>query len=131
VTCGRRFEAVAVVACRVCKNYHAMPPRSLVVEHPAVVSFYHERGVDVQYDLGDVESVRRRTDLVSGHEQAVVSTDPPRVRVTVTHEGDELRLIVDGDLDVAELAEADGTEGTDRAGGAEATEGTDGTDGEA
>ena len=104
-TCGRRFAAVAVVTCRVCKNYHAMPPRTLVVNHPAVVAFYHERGVDVQYDLDDVESVRRRTELVAGHEQEVVSTDPPRVLVTVAYEGDELRLTVDGDLNVVEADE--------------------------
>jgi len=104
-TCGRRYEALAVVACRVCRNYHAMPPRTLVVNHPAVVSFYHERGVDVQYDIDDVESVRRRTDLVAEHEQAVVSTDPSRVLVTVSYADDELRLTVDEDLNVTEARE--------------------------
>jgi len=80
--------------------------KTLVVNHPTVVSFYHERGVDVHYDLDDVESVRRRTDLVAGHEQEVVSTDPPRVLVTVPHEGAELRLTVDGELNVAVAEEA-------------------------
>jgi DNA-binding transcriptional ArsR family regulator len=105
-TCGRRFAAIAVVHCRVCENYHAMPPRTLVVNHPAVVSFYHERGVDLHYDLDDVESVRRRTDLVAGHEQEVVSTDPPRVLVTVSYAGDDLRLTVEGNLNVVEVNEA-------------------------
>jgi len=109
-TCGRRYAATAVVACRVCENYHAMPPRTLVVNHPAVVSLYHERGVDLHYDLDDVESVRRRTDLVARHEQRVVSTDPPRVLVTVVYEGTELRLIVDGDLNVSEVDGPNGEE---------------------
>jgi DNA-binding transcriptional ArsR family regulator len=105
-SCGRRHAAMAVVHCRVCENYHAMPPRTLVVNHPAVVSFYHERGVDLHYDVDDVESVRQRTDLVAGHEQEVVSTDPPRALVTVSYAGDDLRLTVDEELNVVEADEA-------------------------
>jgi hypothetical protein len=109
-SCGREFAAMALVSCRVCKNHHAASPSSLVVHHPAVVAFYYERGVALQYEVENVERVRRRSELVAEHEQTVVSTDPPRVEVTVRYEGDERRLTLDGELDVV------GVEGTDTTG---------------
>lgn len=101
---------MGLLFCRVCKNHHAAPPSTLVVHHPAVVAFYYERGVALQYEVENVERVRRRSELVAEHEQTVVSTDPPRVEVTVRYEGDERRLTLDGELDVV------GVEGTDTTG---------------
>ena len=106
--CGREFAAMALVSCRVCKNHHAAPPSTVVVHHPAVVSFYYERGVALQYEVDDAERVRERSELVAEHEQEVVSTDPPRVEVTVRYEGDELRLTLDEELDVVEESEGVG-----------------------
>lgn len=100
-TCGRQFAAMALVSCRVCKNHHAAPPSTVVVHHPAVVAFYYERGIVLQYEVDDAERVRRRAELVAEHEQEVVSTDPPRVEVTVRRGDDELRLTLDEELDVA------------------------------
>ena len=110
-SCGRQFAAMALVSCRVCKNHHAAPPSTVVVHHPAVIAFYYERGIDVHYDLTDVESVRQRADLVAEHEQEVVSTDPPRVEVTIRHEGDERQLTLDGELAVVESEEVEDAEG--------------------
>jgi len=50
----------------------------------------------------------------------VISTEPPRVLVTVPHEGEELRLTVDGDLNVSE---ADGADGGERAVDGQAADG--------
>jgi hypothetical protein len=94
---------MGLLFCRVCKNHHAAPPSTLVVHHPAVVSFYYERGVALQYEVGDAERVRRRSELVAEHEQEVVSTDPPRVEVTVGYEGNERRLTLDGKLAVVRV----------------------------
>ncbi|MFB6206668.1 MAG: winged helix-turn-helix domain-containing protein [Haloglomus sp.] len=99
-TCGRTPVALTILGCSVCKNYHAASPRTLILHHPAVVAFYHERGVDIGYSKGDVEQMRRRERLTSANEQRVVSTDPPRVEATVRHEGDELRLVLDGTAEV-------------------------------
>jgi DNA-binding transcriptional ArsR family regulator len=104
-SCGRRFAAMALLSCRVCKNHHAASPSTLVVHHPAVVAFYYERGVALQYEVDDVERVRRRSEFVAEHEQEVVSTDPPRVEVTVRYEGDECRLTLDETLSVIETSE--------------------------
>ena len=106
--CGREFAAMALVSCRVCKNHHAASPGTVVVHHPAVVSFYYEHGVVLQYEVDDAERVRRRSELLAEHEQEVLSTDPPRVGVTVRYGGDELRLTLDGDLTVVEMSEGTG-----------------------
>jgi DNA-binding transcriptional ArsR family regulator len=102
--CGRSLEVIGYLGCRVCKNCHVTPPRTLVMHHPAVVAFYHERGVALQYETDDFEGVRRRAELVGEHEQEVVSTDPDRVEVTVRYEGDGLRLTLDEELNVARIA---------------------------
>lgn len=94
-TCGRTPVALVVLACTVCKNYHAASPRSLVMHHPAVVSFYWERGVKIGYSRGTVERLRQRERLAAENDQRVVSADPPRVEVTVRHGEDALRLTLD------------------------------------
>ncbi|WP_276260765.1 DUF7351 domain-containing protein [Haloglomus litoreum] len=93
--CGRAPAALVILSCSVCKNYHAITPRTLVMHHPAVISFFYERGVEIEYSLGDVERTRRWERLRNRNEDTIVSTDPPRVEVTVRHEGDELRLTLD------------------------------------
>ena len=104
--CGRRSAALALLTCTVCRNYHAASPRTVAVHHPAVVAFYYAHGVDVQYAVDDFESVRRRVNLTGDHEQEVVSTDPPRVRVTVRHDGDELQVTLDEELNVVDVDES-------------------------
>ncbi len=104
-TCGRTPAALVILGCTVCKNYHASSPRSLVLHHPAVVAFYYERGVEVGYSHGEFEQIRRRDRLATRNEQRVVSADPPRVEVTVRHEGDELRVTMDEDAEVVAVEE--------------------------
>lgn len=106
-TCGRRDAVMARFRCPVCKDWNATPPRGAIAYHPAVIAFYHERGVPIQYETDDLESHKRAGQLVAEHEQELVSEDPLRVRVTVAYEGDELRLTVDENLDVIELEEPD------------------------
>jgi len=105
--CGRQFAVQAQFRCPVCKNHHEAPPRTVVLHHPAVIAFYYERGVNVQYDDGSFESLRRRGELISDHEQELVSEEPPRVRVTIRYEGDELSLLLDETLDVVEIERSD------------------------
>lgn len=94
-TCGRTPEALAVLACGVCKNYHVTSPRTLVLHHPAVVAFYYDHGVEIGYSHGDVDRMRQRERLSTRNDQTVVSTDPPEVQVTVQHGDDRLRLRLD------------------------------------
>ncbi len=73
--CGLRFETSVGFA---------------VVRHPAVVAFYHDRGVDIRTRPPWTLSFCDATEPVT-----LVSDDPLRVRVDVQHNGDELRLTLD------------------------------------
>lgn len=63
--------------------------------HPAVISFYDDHGVSIRFRADDFEGVTRGFELMDAHELDLVSTDPPRVTVTIAYEGDDLRLIFD------------------------------------
>jgi DNA-binding transcriptional ArsR family regulator len=105
-TCERRDAVIARFRCAVCKQHHAMVPWWLVIHHPAVVAFYYDRGVPLQYE-GDVSfQPRQELHLRPHHDQELVAADPPRVRVTIRHEGDELQLTLDEDLDVITVDES-------------------------
>jgi hypothetical protein len=114
--CGWQEAAIARFRCTVCKRHHQMVPWWLVIDHPAVVAFYYDRGVSLQYEDGVEFQPRIESNLQSRHDQELVSVDPPRVRVTIRFEGDELRLTVDEDLDVTDVTEV-ATPGSKRDGG--------------
>lgn len=87
--------------CEDCWMSMQLPVGGALVRHPAVVSFYHDHGVDV----------RRRPylsfDFVRDPDAAtVVSRDPVRMRVTTELDGDSLSLTVDGDLNVVAVEES-------------------------
>lgn len=100
--CGRRDGILALYRCSVCKFSTGGKPSALVSQHPAVVAFYYDHGVDLQYDL-DFEKVRRVFELGEAHEQTLESTEPLRVRVTIQYEGDEMSLLLDEDMSVIEV----------------------------
>lgn len=99
-SCSRQFAIVVRFRCPQCKNHHTTPPRTLVIHHPAVIAFYYERGLDLQYYDGTVERFRKRGELISSHDQEVVSEDPLRIRVEVEYDGDRLSLTLDEELAV-------------------------------
>lgn len=106
-TCGRLPAIMAHFGCPVCKDVSGAPPYRIVAYHPAVVAFYYERGIALQYEVDDFDSLRRREDLVVDHEQELVAEDPIRVRVTIEYEGDELHVALDEELNVIDLNEGD------------------------
>ncbi len=87
--------------CSVCKFATGGPPSSIVSQHPAVIAFYYRHGVNFQFGL-DFERINRVLELGEKHEQTLESTDPVRVLVTVSYEGDELELVLDEDVNVIE-----------------------------
>lgn len=102
-TCGRKDPIAAVFQCRVCKDYHATKPTVLAIFHPAVLAFYEELGVSTRWHVSDFESVKHVVKLVTDHEMTLVQEDPPRVRVTITREGDEIRLTFDESVTVVDV----------------------------
>lgn len=112
--CGWRFAAVARFRCSVCKRHHQFVPSCLVINHPAVVAFYYDRGVPLQYEVGVDFNPQFELNLQGRHDQELVSEDPPLVRVTIQHGGDELQLTIDGELNVVDVDEAESRVGTGR-----------------
>jgi DNA-binding transcriptional ArsR family regulator len=104
-TCGWRDAAVGRFRCTACKRNHGMVPWYLVINHPAVVAFYYDHGVPLLYEGGVKYQPRIEMNLQAGHEQELVSRDPPRVRVTIQYEGDELQLTMDEEVNVIDVTE--------------------------
>lgn len=102
VTCGRRFDVMAKFRCGVCKNHHLAPPRTVVASHPAVVAFYHDHGVQSQYETRDFAGLDKQKRLVMAHKQTLVSTDPVRIEVVIRYADEELRLTLNEELTVVE-----------------------------
>ena len=109
---GGLGRALARLRCEACGYALGVPVTLSVLDHPAVVAFYHERGVDV----GD----RPVWNVGSEWRERVLSTDPWAVRVSTVLDGDGLALFVAGDGRVVgtERFDADGDR-TDRAVGPE------------
>ncbi|WP_436936336.1 ArsR/SmtB family transcription factor [Halovenus marina] len=83
--------------CSRCGGRVPTTPRITLLHHPAVIAFYYDHGISLSE-----ESVWQFADL-SADRQRLVETDPVRVRLTYTVDGDTLTLVVDGSLDVVEI----------------------------
>lgn len=103
--CGTRDSARVRHVCTVCKNWDGNPVEVMVFNHPAVVTFYHEHGVDTRLDATDVAGYDRVEESIRSTSHTLVSTDPVRIRVSVPCQEDELQLTLDGDLDVVDVHE--------------------------
>lgn len=83
--------------CDRCGQYNYTRVGSHLLDHPAVVSFCYERGLDLSavrvWELAFVSTDHRTT---------VASEEPWRIAVTVAADGDELRVVMDEDLRVVE-----------------------------
>lgn len=104
--CGRDEAVLAKESCRICKSSGQGSPGIKVLFHPAVISFFYDHGIEIGF-TGDTEyaDVVRTMNLVEEFDEEVVSTEPLCVRVTVTYDSDELRLLLDENMDVVEISE--------------------------
>lgn len=102
-TCHRQYDVAVRWTCTVCKYRGQAPPSVAAVVHPAAVAFYHEHGIDIGYTIDGFEQTQQVLALMRDHEQALVSTDPTRVLVTIRHDGDELCLTFDEGMAVVDL----------------------------
>lgn len=94
-----RFEMADVwLVCSTCKRSIPPPAPLVVLHHPAVTTFYHEHGVEHRFATW--ETVARSFDV--GEE--LLSEDPLRMRFSVPAEDDEIRLTLDDELDVLDVA---------------------------
>ena len=105
-SCGTLDSVRARYVCTVCKRKSSRPVELTVVEHPAVIAFYDDHGIDIRRDIDDIEGFIRGSELLWAMEHTIVSTDPVRIRVTIPCEGEELRLTLDETRDVIDVSES-------------------------
>lgn len=101
--CDRGDEVASLGVCGVCKFKLLGPVANAALHHPAVIAFYWEHGLELGHDPHDTGRLstnkRRNTD------EELLSRNPPRVRVTFNHQGDEIELIYDEEMNVIEVNE--------------------------
>lgn len=86
-----------VAECEGCGHRLTAPVEARLTYHPAVIAFYWERGVDVT----DEPFWGTFTRLHSEEwETECLSSEPYEFRVVISLDGDELRVELDGDLEV-------------------------------
>jgi hypothetical protein len=106
-SCGYRHLGVLTLVCGSCKFAWRSPSWAAIHRHPALVAFYHDRGVE--HVPSTWEGMVRGFDW----REELRSTDPPALSVTVPGDGDELRLGLDATgsvVDVAVRTDADTAE---------------------
>lgn len=103
--CGRLDSARVRCVCTVCKRKSSRPVEFTVVDHPAVISFYADHGIDIRWNADDIEGFIHRSELLWAIEHSIVSMDPVRIRVTVPCESEELQLTLDENWDVIDISE--------------------------
>ncbi len=101
--CGLRCGISARFQCRVCKDFGVPNPGWLPLFHPAVISFYDDHGISTRVQADDFESARRVYSLIYDHEWERLSEDPPRIAVTASRDGDEIRLTFDETVSVVDV----------------------------
>jgi DNA-binding transcriptional ArsR family regulator/transcription elongation factor Elf1 len=84
--------------CGNCRYEARVPLFGHVIRHPAVVSFYYERDVDVL----DAPYWELRT-LACDFEEEVLTEDPWSASVTIEADGDRVRLTLDDHLEVTNV----------------------------
>lgn len=77
--------------CHRCGFQHGIPVGMFLTGHPAVRNFYYEHGVDIR------TTPFWTLEFYTPGDETVLSTDPLRLRVDVTREGETLSLTLDRD----------------------------------
>ncbi|WP_317175951.1 DUF7351 domain-containing protein [Halomontanus rarus] len=95
--CGTRFLGRAHLACTTCKDRVRGPSWTPVINHPAVVAFFYDHGIEHNHASW---AAMARGDTCR---EELVSTDPIRMRITVPAGEDELVVTVDGSLTVVNV----------------------------
>ncbi len=98
-TCDTRFLARTLWACMMCKDAVRGPSWGPVLDHPAVVAFFSDHGIEHAHASW---AAMARGDACR---EQLVSTDPTRLRITLSAGEDELEVTVDDSLAVVDVEE--------------------------
>lgn len=106
--CGTGDEVRARYVCQRCKYGDSYPVHAAVYDHPAVISFCYEHGIETTYGLNDPGACRKLWNhLIKDRTYSLESTDPIRIEVRVRADSELLNLTMDGDLDVLDVRRED------------------------
>lgn len=99
-SCGRRYAAWTGMVCTHCRFAIGAPSRWLPLRHPAIGSFFQERGFDVTPGFSmELWSVLDRAD------ERILSSDPIELEFSYRADDDRLTARVEGDMTVADIHE--------------------------
>jgi hypothetical protein len=87
--CDSRFVGVVTLVCDACKFAWRCPSYAPALNHPAVVAFYDDHGVE------HVPATWAAVSRGLGWEEELLAPDPAALRLTVPHGGDRLHLVLD------------------------------------
>lgn len=96
--CGSAFLGIINYVCESCKLAFRTPSWDRIQNHPALVAFYHDHGIEHVHTDSWAAMVRG-----FGWHEELLSRDPPRLRVTVPLEGDEFRVTLDEEGEIVEI----------------------------
>jgi hypothetical protein len=97
--CNARFAVDVTIDCSNCPRYHRGPPSVFLISKTEVASFLTDHGINPTDP-----SWERAPPAVVNYDEEIVGINPFEAHFTFTIEGDELRLTVDGDLSVVDVA---------------------------
>jgi hypothetical protein len=88
------WDILSLFDCERCGTVFWVPPESCLVRHPAIVSFYHDHGIDLRRGPSSGGKACVSSDCT------VKTTDPVRVRVDTRIDNEKLRVTLDEDIQV-------------------------------
>lgn len=101
--CGRYPQVTARFRCTVCKESGRAPLGTVAKYHPAGLAFYYEHDVALQYGFNKLDQINRR--LETGKTKTeILSENPPRVRVILQIDDDEMWLDLDENLAITDVS---------------------------
>lgn len=101
--CYSRWGFRPQFTCTLCKYTSAPIPMFPAMFHPVVIDFFADHGITIG-DFTNPETIVRMEPLMRDQEAELVETTPPRVRITIRHDGDEIQLDYDGDMNFVEVS---------------------------
>lgn len=102
-SCGTRDKIRVRYLCSVCKYGDSYPVDAVIYDHPAVVAFCYENGIELTFDVEDADTCARLWEHIAARDHTLISADPVRIQVTVPGGAEALRLLLDESLNILEI----------------------------
>ncbi|MCH7661066.1 MAG: hypothetical protein IH933_10995 [Euryarchaeota archaeon] len=94
--CKSVFSVWAECDCRACGFTQSLPAQTPLIHHPAVISFYYDRGVEINRLWELIE----QSHYLFEWETSVVSEEPLEIQYSIPFDDDTLHVTMDEELSV-------------------------------